>query len=83
MATTREAFHALVDDLNEGEAELFYRMVRQRREDPFLRALAEAPLDDEPSTPEEEAGVREAMEDYRRGDLVDIDDLKRELGLES
>ena len=36
-------------------------------EDPFLCALAAAPIDDEPETPEEAEAVREGEEDIRAG----------------
>jgi hypothetical protein len=50
-------------------------------EDPVLRALAEAPEDDEPETPEERAAVAEARRAGRRGDVLTHAQLRRKLGL--
>jgi hypothetical protein len=50
------------------------------RRDSLTELLADAPLDDEPVTPEEEVGAAEAREEYRRGEFVEADQLKRELG---
>jgi hypothetical protein len=42
--------------------------------------LANASMDDEPTTAEEETSVAEAREEYVRGDFVEADQIKRELG---
>ena len=49
--------------------------------DPFVRKLMSAPFDDEPATEEEEAGVREAWEDYKAGRVNTLAEVKEELGL--
>lgn len=49
--------------------------------DPVLRSLMNAPLDDEPLTPEEEEAIAEAEEDIRLGRVVTSAELRRELGL--
>jgi hypothetical protein len=48
--------------------------------DRLSELLAGAPIDDEPVTPEEEAGAVKAREEYRRGEFVEADQIKRELG---
>jgi hypothetical protein len=45
---------------------------------PMLEALAAAPLDDEPSTEEEDRTAREAIAAYERGEAIGADELKRE-----
>ena len=54
----------------------------RRRDDPMLRARASAPLDDEPSTAEEDASAAEALAAYRRGESVSSDELRAELDLD-
>ncbi len=51
-------------------------------DDPILQALAAAPADDEPLTPEDEAALAEAYEALRRGDVVAGAEVRRRLGLE-
>jgi hypothetical protein len=38
-----------------------------------------APLDDEPTTPDEDVGAREARQEYRRGEFISADEAKHEL----
>ena len=42
--------------------------------------LDAAQPDDEPTTPEEDAGVEEARTEYERGEVFDADQINRELG---
>lgn len=71
--TDRERLHSLVDDLPEGEVRAalhFVESLRTSEEDPVLRALRDAPLDDEPVTEEDRAALEEAWEDVRQGRLT-------------
>ncbi len=82
--TIKEALHRLVDELPEAElpaAKRYLEYLRNVGADPVLRSLMEAPVDDEPLTPEEEAAVAEAYEDLRCGRTVTMEEVKRELGL--
>jgi hypothetical protein len=79
--TAKEKLRSLVDELSEEEAASALLVVERRRADPMLRALATAPPDDEVSTPEEDAGAREALAAYQRGEALAPDELKRDLGL--
>lgn len=45
----------------------------------MIRTLDNAPIDDEPSTPEEDASAREAFEEYKRGESLSAEQIKREL----
>jgi hypothetical protein len=47
----------------------------------MIAFLDDAPADDEPLTPDEEAAIREAEEDIARGDTINLKELKAELGL--
>jgi len=64
--TERERLHAMVDDLPEDE--------------PVLKALREAPFDDEPLTDEDLAALREAEEDEIHGRLVPHEEIRRRAG---
>ena len=68
-ASRRERLHRLVDDMHERELETVETFVAFVHEhgDPVLRALMNAPEDDEPIMPEEEEAVREALEDVAAG----------------
>ena len=67
--TTRQSLHDLVDDLPEdvlGEAERSLARLKAHASDPFLEALRNAPIDDEPLTPQERARVDRAWESLER-----------------
>lgn len=80
--TTKERLHRLVDELSDQEAEAALVIVERRRDDPMLQALAAAPLDDEPSDPDEDASADEALAAYRRGEGISSVDLRAELDLD-
>ena len=79
---TREMLYRLIDQLPESELERAQRVLEAlsaERDDAMLQHLIAAPLDDEPTTPDEDAGAREARQEYRRGEFVPADEAKREL----
>lgn len=66
---------------SEHEAEIALRAV-ERKGDPVIRRLHEAPFEDEEISPEEEAAVREAHEELAAGTpTVPLDEVKRKYGL--
>lgn len=83
--TVKERLHQLIEKLPEGEAtaaaERALLQLQQLGDDPVLRALLNAPLDDEPETDEERALVAEGRAALERGDVVSDEELRRELGL--
>lgn len=82
--TIRDTLHRLVDELPESEvsaAERYLEYLSVARNDPFLRALMHAPLDDEPETDEERAAVAQGRAALDRGDVVSDEGLRRDLGL--
>lgn len=79
--TAKEKLRRLVEDLSEQEAEAaLVHIERGRGRDPMLDLLDGAPLDDEPASDEEEAGVREAKADIERGEVFSAEQIRRELG---
>jgi len=69
----------LVDKLPDSElaaAEAALTLIAECRHDRMLLALLTAPLDREPTTPEEDAGAAEARKQYRRGEYIEADAAK-------
>jgi hypothetical protein len=80
--TTKERLHRLVDELSEPEAGATLLVVERHRGDAMLQTLADASLDDEPTSKTEDRSAREALAAYRRGEAIDAATLKHELGLD-
>ena len=80
--TTREDLHRLIDALPECDLHMAEMLIEWRhhlREDPMLVTLATAPLDDEPTTPEEDAAADQAWQEYLAGNYITLEQAKREL----
>jgi len=80
--SVKTELHRLVDELPETEvmpAKRFLEYLRDTHDDPVLRSLLNAPIDDEPLTPDDVAAIEEAKAAYRRGDYVSAHEAKREL----
>jgi predicted transcriptional regulator len=81
--TTKERLHELVNELTEEEAARALEFVEQEHEDPLLRAIANAPEDDEPLTADDQEAIAEGRADISAGRLIPLEEIKRELGYES
>lgn len=79
--TTKQRLHQLVDELPETEIYVATRLMEALKQtaDPLLHALRNAPIDDEPTTPEEDAGAAEAWQEYLRGESISAEEAKRRL----
>ena len=79
--TIKEDLHRLVDELPKKELPVAKRYLEYLRNmgDPVLRALMEAPQDDEPTTPEEDKLAEEAWQEYLRGEGISMEEAKRDL----
>jgi hypothetical protein len=77
--TTKETLHHLIDELPDDALPAAERYLESPRDDPVLRAFAEAPEDDEPLTPEEIAAIDEAKAELAAGDLVPWEEVKARL----
>ena len=79
-AVVRVDLHRLVDSLPEGELSVAYRVLealsRAAPRDP-LYSHADAPLDDEVTTPEEDAEAAEAWREYQRGETLSAEAARR------
>jgi hypothetical protein len=75
--TAKEKLHQVIDALTELEAERMLDVIARRRErDPVIAAFEDAPIDDEPTTPEEDRIAAEAWE--QRHDSVPLEEFMRE-----
>jgi hypothetical protein len=79
--TAKQQLRQLVDELSEVEAaEALDILAARRRRDSLTELLDNAPFDDEPTTPEEDALVQEARDEIARGELISADEIRREFG---
>jgi hypothetical protein len=77
--TAKEKLRVVVEELSESEAEGALAYIVSRRHDELGALLDSAPVDDEPTTPEEEAAVQLAREELERGETVSLDEIRAEL----
>ncbi len=79
--TAKEKLRQTVDDLSEAEAQdaLGFIVRRRGQRDALGEMLERAPLDDEPTTPKEYEGVREARAEIARGDVLSADEIRRKV----
>jgi hypothetical protein len=79
--TAKEKLKQTVEELSEAEAQdaLGFIVRRQSKRDALDELLERAPLDDEPTTPDEDKGVREAKEQIARGEVLSADEIRREI----
>jgi hypothetical protein len=83
LMTTREKLHQIVDKLPEEELDAALKAIETRTDDPTIRRLEDAPLEDEKISAEEENAVQEARDELAAGaPLVSQDEIKREFGIE-
>lgn len=75
--TAKEQLLERVMKLSEAEADETLRLLADR-EDPVLRRLDNAPLEDEEISAEEEAAVAEGRADIAAGRTVSLDEAMRE-----
>jgi hypothetical protein len=79
--TAKEKLQATVGELSEAEAADALDYIASRRHggsNALDDLLAKAPLDDEPTTADEEAGLVEARDQAARGDVVSAEEIRRE-----
>ena len=79
--TAKEQLQQTVEGLSEAEAQDALGFIVRRREqrDALGELLQGVRLDDEPTTPEEDEGVREARAEIARGDVLSADEIRREV----
>ncbi len=75
----RAELHRLVDALRPDALDEA-RAALERLADPVQLALLAAPVDDEPVTDEDRRDIAAAREEYRRGETLSNEDVRRAMG---
>jgi hypothetical protein len=75
--TAKEKLRARIEALSQQEAEQTLRLLDMRA-DPMIAAFMDAPFDDEPLTPEEEAALEESRAEHGAGESVPLDEIRHE-----
>jgi len=76
----RQVLHSLVDELPDDDlvaARRFLEYLRFRSQDPLRVLLDGAPIDDEPTTEEDLAAIREGRADQTQGEVVSHEEVER------
>ncbi|HEV3093472.1 MAG TPA: hypothetical protein VGY30_03035 [Solirubrobacteraceae bacterium] len=74
---TRADLHRLVDELPDESVDPA-GVLLARAKDPVLAALEAAPFDDEPYTGDDRAASEEGWAAYRRGEAINVAELRAE-----
>jgi hypothetical protein len=80
MANTKEHAHELIDRMAPGQIAVVVGLLEIIL-DPVARSLANAPIDDEPVTPEEEKALMEAREWSKHHPGIPHEQVLAELGI--
>ena len=78
---TRAELHELLDSLPDDRLEEAGRRLAELVDDPVLRALMLAPIDDEPLAPEQAERLDRRRTSAARGNTISTEELTRRLGL--
>ncbi len=79
-ARTREQAHELIDRMAPGQVAALVGLLEAML-DPVSRAIANAPIDDEPVSEEEARDIAESRAAYARGEVVSHEEVLAEFGL--
>jgi hypothetical protein len=77
--TSKAELHRLVDSLPESEVAVARRLLEALRasaQAEVMYSLEDAPLDDEPTTPEEDGAAATAWAEYQRGEALSAEEAK-------
>ena len=80
MVVTKQDLHQLIEEIPEEElqaAAKYLTRLRDLANDPVYQAFMNAPLDDEPVTPEERRLIDEAKAEVARGEVVSWEEADR------
>jgi hypothetical protein len=80
LATYKQHAHHLLDQLDRGQLDAVVRLLEVMA-DPVARAIANAPIDDEPLTEEEEQALNEAREWLQHNKPIPHEQVLAELGI--
>ena len=77
---SRQALHALVDELPDdelGAAQRLLEHLREQGDDPLRSVLDAAPWDDEPLAEDDRAAIEEGLAERARGEVVSHEEVER------
>lgn len=78
--TAKDKLRAAVEELSEVEAaKALELLVRRANPNALDELLSNAPVDDEPTTPDEDAGASEARSEIARGEFFTAEEIEREI----
>jgi hypothetical protein len=79
--TAKEQLKQTIEGLSEAEARVALSFIvrRQSKRNVIADLLDRAPIDDEPTTLEEDMSAREAGEQIIRGEVLSTDEIRREV----
>lgn len=80
MTVTKQELHQLIEEIPEEEhqaAAKYLKRLRDLTADPVYQAFMNAPIDDEPVTPEERRLIDEARAEVARGEVVSWEEAQR------
>jgi Mg-chelatase subunit ChlI len=80
MVADKQHAHELIDQLPSSQVPTAIGMLKSLL-DPVARAIANAPIDDEPLTPEDEKALAEARESSKAGKWIPHEEVLAEFGL--
>lgn len=78
VMSAKQQLRERIEALTEHEAKRTLRLL-DNLSDPLTGLLDNAPIDDEPTTPEEEAAVQEGLDAASRGETISLDELRDQL----
>ena len=81
LADAKEQAHQLIDRLEPGHVSALVSLLQFMLLDPVSRAIASAPLDDEPETEEERRAVAEAKEWFQHHPGIPFEEVLADFGL--
>ena len=78
---TKEDLYKLVSELPDSELDAAKRYLEYLRNpgDPVLKALLEAPQDDEPLSKDEEQAINEATDEFKKGRVVPSEAVQKDI----
>lgn len=76
--TVKELLHRVIEEMTDEEAEATLRRIDMLRNDPLVRFLEAAPIDDEPIAVDDKQALADVEADRREGvPTISFDDIKR------